>query len=77
MKQTVDVESQLYKINLRHGDTHPRNVMIQAHDIELSEPRFKLIDFRYTIIGRSLSPQNEDLERDLSRGSTSVYCLGD
>ncbi|RAK97310.1 uncharacterized protein BO80DRAFT_482329 [Aspergillus ibericus CBS 121593] len=58
MKQIVDIESQLYKINLEHGDTHPRNVVIDP-----SEPRVTFIDFGHALIGRSSDPQDEDLER--------------
>ena len=70
MKQIVDVESQLYKINLRHGDTHPRNVIIQGHNIEKSEPRVKFIDFGHAVIGRSPNSQNEEQEK---RSLPGVY----
>ncbi|PYI05941.1 hypothetical protein BO78DRAFT_139100 [Aspergillus sclerotiicarbonarius CBS 121057] len=62
MKQIVDVESQLYQINLRHGDTHPRNVMIQGDKIDPSEPHVKFIDFGHASVGRSPNPQNSDQE---------------
>lgn len=63
MKQIVDIESQLYKVNVRHGDTHPRNIIIQYHNIEMSEPRVKFIDFGHAVIGRSPNPQNRDYEK--------------
>ncbi|GAB1198166.1 hypothetical protein APSETT444_007474 [Aspergillus pseudonomiae] len=63
MKQIVDIESQLYKINLRHRDTHPRNIIIQDFNPDLSKPHVKFIDFGHAIIGRSPDPQNDDQER--------------
>lgn len=63
MKQIVNVESQLYKINLRHGDIYPRNIIIQAINSDLSKLCIKFIDFGHAAVGRSPDPRNDDLER--------------
>ncbi|KAE8311012.1 hypothetical protein BDV41DRAFT_543319 [Aspergillus transmontanensis] len=68
MKKIVDVESQLYKINLRHCDTFPRNIIIQGINLNLSELHIKFIDFGHSIIGRSPDPQNGDLEKEFLPG---------
>ncbi|PWY64966.1 hypothetical protein BO94DRAFT_504973 [Aspergillus sclerotioniger CBS 115572] len=68
MKQIVDLESQLYKINLRHGDVHPRNVIIKNHDIKLAEPGVIFIDFGFASIGRSPNPQNNIYEKKFLPG---------
>lgn len=57
MKGILDVESQIYKHDVRNLDIHPRNVIVQiAHS---SGPGIVIIDFSFAILGRSYDPQDE------------------
>ncbi|PYH96027.1 hypothetical protein BO71DRAFT_397535 [Aspergillus ellipticus CBS 707.79] len=68
MRKIVDIDSQLYKINLRHRDVCPRNIIIKGAGLDLSELHTKFIDFGHAIIGRSPDPQNGDREKDFLPG---------
>ena len=68
MKQIVDVESQFYKINLRHRDVHPRNIIIQGINADLSSLRIKFIDFGHAAIGRSPDPTDYEFEAEFLPG---------
>lgn len=64
VKQIVSTQSLFYKINLRHRDTHLRNIMVQGIiNPDPSEPHITFIDFGHAIIGRSPDPQNGDMEK--------------
>ena len=62
MKQVVDIESQLYKINLRHRDIHPQNIIIQGINTDLSKLCIKFIDFGRAAIGRSPDPTDYECD---------------
>ena len=68
MKRIVDVESQFYKINLRHRDVHPRNIIIQGINADLSSLRIKFIDFGHAAIGRSPDPTDYEFEAEFLPG---------
>ena len=68
MEQIVDVETQLYKINLRHGDIHPRNIIIQGVNADRSRLRIKFIDFGHAAVGRSPDPTDYEFEDEFLPG---------
>ena len=68
MKQVVDIESKLYKINLRHCDIHPQNIIIQGINTDLSKLCIKFIDFGRAAIGRSPDPTDYEFEEEFLPG---------
>ncbi|KAL1857980.1 hypothetical protein Plec18170_003204 [Paecilomyces lecythidis] len=62
MKRVVDAESWLYQQNVRHGDIHPRNILVQQLESTPEDPAVTFIDFGRAIIGRSHDPT--DLEEE-------------
>ena len=60
MKGILDVESQIYKCDVRNHDIHPRNVIVQ--NVSSARPEIVIIDFGFTLFGRSYDPEGEPEE---------------
>lgn len=65
MKGILDVESEIYKHDVRNLDIHPRNVIVQNIDsmsTSSSNPEIVIIDFGHIILGRSYHPEDNPEE---------------
>lgn len=69
MKGVVDAESQLYQRNVRHGDIHPRNVLVQRLEDTSDCPVITLVDFGRAVIGRSYDPTDPEEEEQYLPGT--------
>lgn len=70
MKGIVDVESQVYKNDVRHCDMHPRNVII--NNVSSAQPKIVLIDFGDCLLGRSYDPEEEPEEEQAMLPGTYI-----
>lgn len=70
MKGIVDVESQVYKNDVRHLDLHPRNVIVQ--NVSSARPKVVIIDFGKCYIGRSYDPEEEPEEEQAMLPGTYI-----
>ena len=53
---------------MRHRDVHPRNIIIQGINADLSSLRIKFIDFGHAAIGRSPDPTDYEFEAEFLPG---------
>lgn len=70
MKGILDVESQIYKCDVRNLDIHPRNVIVQ--NLSSVRPRIVIVDFGFSLLGRSYDPEGEPEEEQAMLPGTYI-----
>lgn len=70
MKGILDVESQIYKNDVRNLDIHPRNVIVQ--NVSSARPKIVIIDFGASFLGRSYDPEGEPEEEQAMLPGTYI-----